>query len=41
MPQILIGQILGVIAPIVTFVSYQVNSKNKLLILQTVATVAA
>lgn len=38
MPQIIIGQILGIVAPIVTFISYQVNSKNKLLILQTVAT---
>lgn len=37
MPQIIIGQILGVVAPIVTFVSYQVNSKNKLLLLQTAA----
>ena len=36
----IIGQILGIIAPIITFVSYQVNSKNKLLILQTVATIA-
>lgn len=39
MPHIIIGQILGIVAPIVTFISYQVNSKNKLLILQTVATV--
>lgn len=39
MPQLIIGQILGIVAPIVTFISYQVNSKNKLLILQTVATV--
>ena len=37
-PKILIGQILGFIAPIITFVSYQVNSKKKLLILQTAAT---
>ncbi len=34
----IIGQILGIIAPIITFVSYQVNSKKKLLILQTAAT---
>ncbi len=40
MPQIIIGQILGIVAPIVTFISYQVNSKNKLLLLQTVANVA-
>lgn len=39
MPQILIGQILGVVAPVVTFVSYQVNSKKRLLLLQTVATI--
>ena len=37
-PKILIGQILSFIAPIITFVSYQVNSKKKLLILQTAAT---
>lgn len=36
----IIGQILGIIAPIITFVSYQVNSKKKLLILQTVATLS-
>ena len=40
MPHIIIGQILGIVAPIVTFISYQVNSKNKLLILQTAANVA-
>lgn len=40
MPQLIIGQILSIVAPIVTFISYQVNSKNKLLILQTVATLA-
>ena len=39
-PKILIGQILAFVAPIITFVSYQVNSKKKLLILQTAATVA-
>lgn len=38
--KIIIGQILGIIAPIITFVSYQVNSKRKLLILQTGATLA-
>ena len=38
--KIIIGQILGIIAPIITFVSYQVNSKKKLLILQTGATLA-
>ena len=37
---IILGQALGIIAPIITFVSYQVNSKNKLLILQTGATLA-
>lgn len=36
----IIGQILGIIAPIITFVSYQVNSKKKLLILQTAATLS-
>lgn len=36
----IIGQILGVIAPIITFVSYQVNSKKKLLVLQTAATLS-
>lgn len=40
MPQLIIGQILGIVAPIVTFISYQVNSKNKLLLLQTAANVA-
>ena len=40
MPHIIIGQILGIVAPIVTFISYQVNSKNKLLLLQTAANVA-
>ena len=39
-PHIIIGQVFGVVAPIVTFLSYQVNSKKKLLILQTAATVA-
>lgn len=36
----IIGQILSFIAPVITFVSYQVNSKKKLLILQTGATLA-
>lgn len=40
MPQLIIGQILGIVAPIVTFISYQVNSKSKLLLLQTAANVA-
>ncbi len=38
MTGIIIGQILGIIATIITFVSYQVNSKSKLLITQTAAT---
>lgn len=36
----LIGQIFGIVAPIITFISYQVNSKKKLLILQTAATLS-
>lgn len=36
----IIGQILSFIAPVITFISYQVNSKKKLLILQTGATLA-
>ena len=39
-PEIVIGQIFGAVAPLVTFISYQVNSKKKLLLLQTAATVA-
>lgn len=39
-PSLLIGQILGIIAPIITFISYQVNAKKKLLILQTAATLS-
>lgn len=35
----IIGQALGIIATIITFISYQVNTKNKLLIIQTAATV--
>ena len=38
--RIIAGQILGIVAPIITFVSYQVNSKKKLLILQTAATLS-
>lgn len=38
MTRILIGQALGIVAPILTFVSYQVNTKNRLLILQTAST---
>ena len=37
---IILGQVFGIVAPIITFVSYQVNSKKKLLILQTAATLA-
>lgn len=33
-----IGQSLGIIATIITFISYQVNTKSKLLIIQTTAT---
>ncbi len=39
-PKILIGQILGIFAPIITFISYQVNSKKRLLALQTAATLS-
>lgn len=38
MTNIVIGQILGIIATIITFASYQVNSKRRLLVIQTVAT---
>ena len=38
--KIIVGQILGIVAPIITFISYQVNSKKILLILQTGATLA-
>ena len=34
----LIGQALGILATIITFLSYQTNSKKKLLVIQTVAT---
>ena len=34
----IIGQILGIIATIITFISYQVNTKSRLLIIQTTAT---
>ena len=35
---IIIGQALGIIATIITFISYQVNTKSRLLIIQTAAT---
>ena len=38
MTNIVIGQILGIIATIITFASYQVNSKRRLLAIQTVST---
>ncbi len=38
MVHFIIGQILGVIATALTFVSYQVNTKNRVLIVQTIAT---
>lgn len=38
MTNIVIGQILGIIATIITFASYQANSKRKLLVIQTVST---
>ena len=34
----IIGQILGIVATIITFLSYQVNTKSRLLIIQTTAT---
>ena len=34
----IIGQILGIIATAITFISYQVNTKSRLLIIQTTAT---
>ena len=34
----IIGQSLGIIATIITFISYQVNTKSRLLIIQTTAT---
>ncbi len=39
MENIIIGQILGIIATVITFISYQANTKKILLILQTAATV--
>lgn len=39
MRNIIIGQILGLLVPVITFFSYQVNSKRLLLLLQTLATV--
>ena len=38
MTRIVIGQVLGIIATIITFTSYQINSKRGLLITQTAAT---
>lgn len=38
MVYIIIGQVLGIIATAITFLSYQVNKKNTLLIIQTAAT---
>ena len=38
MEDFIIGQILGIIATILTFVSYQFNTKKKLLIIQSIAT---
>lgn len=38
MPDVVIGQILGIIATCLTFVSYQVNTKKWVLIIQTAAT---
>ena len=37
-PTYVIGQILGIFAPILTTVSYQANTKRRLLIIQTLAT---
>ncbi len=34
----IIGQILGIVATVITFISYQVNTKQRLLIIQTTAT---
>jgi hypothetical protein len=34
----IIGQILGIAATVITFISYQVNTKSRLLIIQTTAT---
>lgn len=38
MTNIIIGQILGILATVITFISYQVNTKRSLLIIQTAAT---
>ena len=35
----IIGQILGIIATIITFISYQANTKRSLLIIQSIATI--
>lgn len=40
MIQELIGQILGVVAPILTIITYQMNTKNKMFIVLTAATVS-
>lgn len=37
---IIIGQILGILATVITFISYQVNTKSRLLIIQTTATLS-
>ena len=34
----IIGQLLGIVATVITFISYQVNTKSRLLIIQTTAT---
>ena len=38
MENLVIGQCLGILATVITFVSYQVNTKSTLLIIQTIAT---
>ena len=38
MPQLIIGQALGILATIITAISYQMNSKRSLLLVQTAAT---
>lgn len=37
MPNMIIGQIFGIIATLVTFFSYQANTKRRILIIQTFA----
>ena len=39
MPQQIIGQILGILATVITGISYQMNTKRSLLLVQTAATV--